>query len=472
VPEPSSETRPDVFPLRGKARDIVLTADEVLHPWSGRGWGLAATAYADICHLAITEKFVWISARKGLSVLARNLFVHDEDAERLMRALVERISELPDGPARLQRMGEIESWAHDPAPPRVARILAVVCLLLYGLQLLFWQVTAVAHFSPALFVDGDWWRLLTANLLHSFHWHILMNLVIVLVVGRLVERAIGPLRMLCVLGASGVGAMALSGWFATEPVVGVSGVALGLVGSLLFLESARGDDLPAWWRFPRPFLIFVWFAVAVEAVFGFVSPIIAGEAHLGGMIAGAATTALVTRRGRLREPESPWVRNLAGLTAAVTLVAVGAAGNAWLGADDFISDHGERLLRMPDIHPATLNNYAWMIAIDPDHSEEQLGAALALAERAVADTEGEESTLLDTLAEVQFQLGRREDAILTIDLALERAPDESHWRYYYEQRRRFTGERDADDRPADPQLVPWAQEEEAPTLPPEDGLVI
>ena len=52
--------------------------------------------------------------------------------------------------------------------------------------------------------------------------------------------------------------------------------------------------------------------------------------------------------------------------------------------------------------------------------------------------------ILDTLAEVHFQLGHRAEAVAAIDEAIPRDPGED---YYREQRRRFLGERDPEDRP-------------------------
>ena len=45
---------------------------------------------------------------------------------------------------------------------------------------------------------------------------------------------------------------------------------------------------------------------------------------------------------------------------------------------------------------------------------------------------------------MHFQLGHRAEAVAAIDEAILRDPDED---YYREQRRRFLGERDPEDRP-------------------------
>jgi hypothetical protein len=106
--------------------------------------------------------------------------------------------------------------------------------------------------------------------------------------------------------------------------------------------------------------------------------------------------------------------------------------------------YAARKAQLPGISPGELNDHAWMIAIAPDVTREELEAALLLAERAVAETHRSEATILDTLAEVQFGLGIDAAAVNTIGEAIALEPNET---YYREQRRRFTGERARDDRP-------------------------
>ena len=83
----------------------------------------------------------------------------------------------------------------------------------------------------------------------------------------------------------------------------------------------------------------------------------------------------------------------------------------------------------------------------------------------MSETGGRDTTMLDTLAEVQFQLGRSQEAIVTIDRAIASETDTCHLRYYLEQRRRFMGEREPDDRPEDPAFC--GTEPEGPPLPPD-----
>ena len=73
------------------------------------------------------------------------------------------------------------------------------------------------------------------------------------------------------------------------------------------------------------------------------------------------------------------------------------------------------------------------------------------AVRAVYDSDRLDPDILDTLAEVQYVVGDPMAAIQTIDEAIRLAAGEE---YFIEQRRRFTGERDWEDRPHSPGL-PW-----------------
>ena len=69
----------------------------------------------------------------------------------------------------------------------------------------------------------------------------------------------------------------------------------------------------------------------------------------------------------------------------------------------------------------TLNSLAWYCATADVFLEESLAAA----ERAVA-LNPEDTGVIDTLAEVQFRLGRVSDAIATIDRAIALSPDDPY----------------------------------------------
>ncbi len=453
------------FALRRGAAPIVLEGEGFRHPTSARGRGHGYTRYADLTHVAATPSALWIGARRAALPLVRPLFVDPAGPERLEAALLARVASSPGGAEQLERMRELDEMAHRERRPLATWALAGACVAVFALQLLVGpELFEVGYFSAPLVADGDLWRTFTAALLHGAPLHLLVNLVGLIFFGSLVERALGTARVMCLMALAEIGAMGASAFAGDGGVVGVSGVLAGLVGALLFLELRRRDQLPAWWRLPRRLLLMLILLIPLQVLLDLNVPLIAGEAHIGGFVAGALAAALLTQRGRLSAAVGGPIRAAATAAAVATLASVGAAAAALLVPEDFLASHAERLARLPRISARDLNNYAWLIAIQPESTHEQLEAALLLAERAVAETRRRDPTLLDTLAEVQFQLGRPDLAVPIIDEAIARAPDEP---YYREQRRRFIGERPPDDRPPDP-VLPWADDDGRPPLPPDE----
>jgi membrane associated rhomboid family serine protease len=437
-----------VFPLRGGREPIVVQADGVEHPRHARSRRRVFTQYTDITHLTTSTQAVWIGTKRSVYILGRGMFAQTGGPELLVRALSRCIAEQPGGATQLSRMVEIERTSNRARPLRATWAMAAVCVAVFFAQL--WigpDVEAVGNFTPHFFLDGDVWRIVTANLIHAapqFPVHLGLNMLALIVLGALVERPLGATRTVTVMGLSGFGAMLASGLADGVPVVGASGVVFGLVGAALWLEFTWAELLPAWWRYPRRSLLIL---LALNGVLGFAIPIISGAAHLGGFLAGLAVTALTTRDPRGFAAAPRWLPASSALVVVLTAAAVWSAGWELSRPGDYAARHAIRLASLPDVSYVELNDRAWEIAISRDPSREMMEAALVLAERAVAETERLDPNLLDTLAEVQFVLGLREEAVRTIDEAIVQAPHEP---YFREQRRRFTGERAPEDRPPAP----------------------
>ena len=91
----------------------------------------------------------------------------------------------------------------------------------------------------------------------------------------------------------------------------------------------------------------------------------------------------------------------------------------------------QRTLAMEDADSGTLNALAWYCATADMYLEESLQAA----QRAVKK-EPDSTAILDTLAEVYFRLGRKDDALATINRAIAIDPEDN---YLKSQRDRFEG---------------------------------
>ncbi|NRA06997.1 MAG: rhomboid family intramembrane serine protease [Myxococcales bacterium] len=440
-----------IFELLGRPGGIVLTREGFHHPAQPNGGGRAFTLYEDLTHLSLSSRALWVAARRSSLPLRRSIFKVPGAPEALLAALRARIADLPGGSAQLARMARVEERGSQNPPLWATWGLIALCGVVFVLQLLIGRdLHAVGYYSGTLVAHGDLWRLLTANLLHafpSFPLHLVLNMLSALALGVLVERTLGTPRTLCVMGAAGIVSMLACGLAGYPVVVGASGVVAGMVGAVVWLEFFRPEEVPAWRRIPRrPLVVLLLLSLLLDLVV----PILAGAAHLGGFVAGGVVAALVGGR----PVGSPRVPAAVKIASAAVVLVTGAAGlvaaaELWR-SPDYVAHNLVRFAEFPEVRSAELNNLAWMTAIDPDVTEAQLWAALALAERAVAETQRSEPTILDTLAELQFQLGAVGPALLSIDEAIALSPFE---RYYHEQRRRFTGERDADDRP-EPGM-PW-----------------
>jgi membrane associated rhomboid family serine protease len=398
-----------------------------------------------------------MGTRSSIYRFPRTLFLDPEEAERLERALVERIGRAPGGAEQLARMADLERLRRSPGRVWATVVLALVCLLVYGLQRWFDPDLFLAGvFSTTLFQAGEFWRVLTANLLHAEAHHLVANVIFIVALGALVEVPLGTTRTVFVMGASALGAMGASLLTGYEQALGASGIALGLLGAALWLETRCADRLPVTWRVPRRLLLAVLaFAAAGSVVF----PGVAGAAHLGGFVAGLAAAAAVAPSALRRESARPWLTLANAALVLCALFSIVAVTREVRGDPNLLARRGARLLHLSDVSPLLLNNTAWMIATSPRPTGDQIAVAVRLAERAVEATNRQDPNLLDTLAESQFAAGRPEDAVETIDEAIALRPGQT---YFTEQRRRFTGERNRDDRPAPPP----DEDEEPPPSPP------
>lgn len=445
---PDLDPAPQQFVLR-RGGSVALHASGVRHPRSLRFGGEVFTPYGEIVHIARSSRAVDIATREGSFLLWRSGFQDPDAPEALHRALVARVAALPDGRARLSHMAELDALLRRARPPRVFLVLPLVCLLVAGLErVLGPEVTFAGFFNASLVELGERWRIVTGNLLHQGAIHLGLNLLGLLALGAFAERALGAARLVLVLGASALGAMGAGYWSGYHYAVGASGIVFGLAGALVWLEMRRAEALPAPWRLPRRLLLLM---VGGELVVSFFIPVVAGAAHAGGFLAGLAATALCAGSGtRLGRPPA-WVPAAGAVVAGLFVAALGVATVRVAEGADSLARTAERLTAVHDPSPLELNNYAWMIATADGADHEALDVALRFARRAADGTNYRDPNVLDTLAEVLFARGETDAAVRVIDSAIALAPDEP---YFREQRRRFTGERAADDRPAPPEPAP------------------
>ena len=128
--------------------------------------------------------------------------------------------------------------------------------------------------------EGEWWRLVTGAFLHDpgNPLHILFNMYLLFVLGRMLEPVLGHVRFAALyfaaLLAGSFGALVAQPHAAT---LGASGAVFGLMGAAFVMQHARGVD-------PRQSGILP--LIVLNLVLSFAIPHVAIGGHIGGLIGG------------------------------------------------------------------------------------------------------------------------------------------------------------------------------------------
>ena len=136
-----------------------------------------------------------------------------------------------------------------------------------------------------LTLHGQPWRLLTYQFVHAGLSHLLLNMFSLWLLGLLLEDRVGPLRLLLVYLACGVGGGLASLWWHADGInsVGASGAIFGLYGLLLVLLVGKKLVLDKSDR--RAMLGLVLYLVLSNLLSGLTGNI-DNAAHLGGLVTG------------------------------------------------------------------------------------------------------------------------------------------------------------------------------------------
>jgi len=209
-------------------------------------------------------------------------------------------TELTDGrvrgrtasPPRLSKLkpGEIPGLRGDPSRRPYATITLVVACALGTIALAAFSAAEVAVVGP---LDGEWWRVATAPFFADNLWYSVACMVTVAIFGTLLEQRHGPLVVVLVFCAAGMGGIAAAAALETVPLaLGANGAALGLIGAWAVrpvLQTRRGEE-------PDVDLI----GAAVMAAVLLLMPLVVSEASptagAAGLLIGLLAGLLLARR--------------------------------------------------------------------------------------------------------------------------------------------------------------------------------
>ncbi len=133
-------------------------------------------------------------------------------------------------------------------------------------------------------VAGQYWRLVSATLLHGGGNHLIGNAIALFILGMICEHAFGRSQFVILYVLSGIGGSLVSLLTSAGPSVGASGADFGLQGASIVLFRTHRDRLLL--RDRRiGFVLLIWAIYTIGG--GLTSPFIDNGAHIGGALAGA-----------------------------------------------------------------------------------------------------------------------------------------------------------------------------------------
>jgi len=172
---------------------------------------------------------------------------------------------------------------------------ATLALIVTLVGIFIWQTASGYVHSAAGIVDagalvrsrvlaGEYWRMLSATLLHGSSDHLFGNCVALYILGLAGEHALGSWRLLLLYVASGLAGSVASVLTGPGPSVGASGAICGLMGGVVLIlyryrrvYHIRDKEIG--------FVLAGWAAYTI--LMGALDPRIDNWAHLGGLLCGA-----------------------------------------------------------------------------------------------------------------------------------------------------------------------------------------
>ena len=163
------------------------------------------------------------------------------------------------------------------------------------------------------FTASQPWRMLTSAFMHASVLHLLFNMFSLFIFGPVIEHAVGRARFaaLYLLAAFG-GSLAVLLLAPHQAVVGAWGAIFGLLGAFFIIQRRLGGN-------NTQLLVLIGLNVA----FGFIVPNVAWQAHLGGLVVGAAVAAVYTAT-RHRSQKALQIASVAGIGVALVAITIAA----------------------------------------------------------------------------------------------------------------------------------------------------
>ncbi|MDH6182331.1 membrane associated rhomboid family serine protease [Microbacteriaceae bacterium SG_E_30_P1] len=206
------------------------------------------------------------------------------------------------------------AFSRGSTKPVVTWSIIAICVVLFVLQnipVIGNYVVSFGAYRP-VFTAILPWTLITSAFLHGSIFHILLNMYSLFIIGPVLERMLGRGRFLALYLLSALGgSVAVLLLAPASLVVGASGAIFGLLGAFFVIQRRLGGT--------NVQLLVI---VGLNLVIGFVPGLnIAWQAHIGGLVAGAAVALVFvrTRRADQRTTQILFVSLIAVALVAITI---------------------------------------------------------------------------------------------------------------------------------------------------------
>ena len=249
-----------------------------------------------------------------------------EDAEAIWALLPqEKTPGFVEDQAAHERFGKVMSMLGKRAyvtPSIIAINVAVFLIMLAAGADLMKPNPAIhirfgSNFGPLTWT-GEEWRVLTSAFLHFGLLHIALNMFALYQAGGLVERLYGSTRFALIYLLSALSGSIASGWW--DPLrnsAGASGAIFGVYGALLAFMAVRRVDIPPSMlkSISNSALVFCLYSLVIGAA----HPLIDNACHVGGLLGGFISGAILARPFNI---EARAVRQPARLLVAVLAIGL------------------------------------------------------------------------------------------------------------------------------------------------------
>jgi len=201
--------------------------------------------------------------------------------------------------------------------PVVTYSLIALCVIAFVAQNIPGTVATLVNifgvYRPAS-TDQLPWTMITSMFLHGSIVHLGLNMFSLFIFGPIMERVLGKARFLVLYLVSGFGgSVAVLLLAPTSAVLGASGAIFGLMGAFFVIQRRLGAN--------STYLLVL---IGINLVYGFLPGTnISWQAHVGGLVAGAAVAFVYLRTRRVDQKRLQIVLVAAIVLALIVLTLVG-----------------------------------------------------------------------------------------------------------------------------------------------------